>query len=79
MISPKVYNTKTGLMLCCPMTTKIKGYPFEVTVANEKKSVILSDQIKSLDWQQHNAQFKGKISVVELEEVCAKIKAILPF
>ncbi|MDA0910348.1 MAG: endoribonuclease MazF [Proteobacteria bacterium] len=79
VISPKVYNTKTKLMLCCPMTTKIKGYPFEVAVASEKESVILSDQIKSLDWQQRNAKFKGRISVVELEDVCAKIKAILLF
>ncbi|WP_192482892.1 MULTISPECIES: endoribonuclease MazF [Cysteiniphilum] len=79
VISPKVYNAKTRLMLCCPMTTKIKGYPFEVAVASEKESVILSDQIKSLDWQQRNAKFKGRISVVELEDVCDKIKAILPF
>ena len=79
VISPKAYNVKTGLMLCCPMTTKIKGYPFEVAIASEKKSVILSDQIKSLDWQQRNAKFKGRISVAELEDVCDKIKAILPF
>ena len=79
ILSPKVYNQKTSLILCCPMTTKIKGYPFEVIIKSNRKSAVLSDQVKSLDWRKRNAQFKGQITAHELEDVCAKIKAILPY
>ncbi len=79
VLSPKKYNQKTSLMLCCPMTTKIKGYPFEVIIQGKVKSAILSDQIKNLDWHKRNAEFKDKISPSELEDICAKIKAILPY
>ena len=65
-------------MLCCPMTTKIKGYPFEVVIHGKIKSAALSDQVKSLDWRKRNAHFKDKVSSSELEDVCAKIKALLP-
>jgi mRNA interferase MazF len=51
VISPSAYNGKTGLMLCCPMTTRIKGYPFEVELSGARTSVVLADQIKSLDWR----------------------------
>ncbi len=79
VLSPQKYNQKTSLMLCCPMTSKVKGYPFEVVIKGKGNSAVLSDQVKSLDWRNHNAQFKDKISSHELEEICAKIKAILPF
>ena len=50
VISPRIYNEKSGLMVCCPITTKIKGYPFEVvTQIAGVDSAILADQIKSLD------------------------------
>jgi mRNA interferase MazF len=49
VLSPAAYNGKTGLMLCCPMTTQIKGYPFEVLVAGAKPSAVLADQVKSVD------------------------------
>ena len=77
VISPKTYNVKTSLMLCCPMTTKEKGYPFEVLIS--KNSIILSDQIKSLDWKARKVKFKDKISSDKLQEVCAKVKVLLPF
>ncbi len=48
VISPARYN-RTGLMLCCPMTSKVKGYPFEVTITGSTPSVVLYDQVKSLD------------------------------
>lgn len=76
VVSPAKYN-KIGLMLCCPMTTKIKGYPFEVTISGEISSAVLADQVKSLDWKIRRAKYKGQISASELEEVRAKSVALL--
>jgi mRNA interferase MazF len=50
VLSPAKYN-KIGLMLCCPMTTKLKGYLFEVVVDGPQTSAALADQVKSLDWK----------------------------
>jgi len=77
VLSPAKYNRKTSLMLCCPMTTQIKGYPFEVAIAGRSPSAVLADQIKSLDWAERSASFKGKISSVEFAEVRAKIFALI--
>ncbi|HHL2561135.1 TPA: endoribonuclease MazF [Yersinia enterocolitica] len=77
VLSPAIYNEKVGLMLCCPMTTQIKGYPFEVIIAGAKQSAVLSDQIKSLDWRKRNATRKGRVSAMELAEVRAKSKALI--
>ncbi|HEN3637303.1 TPA: endoribonuclease MazF [Yersinia enterocolitica] len=77
VLSPAVYNEKVGLMLCCPMTTQIKGYPFEVLIAGTRPSAVLSDQIKSLDWRKRNATRKGRVTTLELAEVRAKSKALI--
>lgn len=78
VLSGAVYNRTTGLMLCCPMTTHIKGYPFEVVVpSTNKTSVVLSDHIKNLDWKARNAVFKEKIPAKVLTEVRAKIIALI--
>jgi mRNA interferase MazF len=69
VLSPVAYNSKTSLMLCCPMTTQIKGYPFEVPVTAAGPSVVLSDQIKSVDWRVRKARRKGKVSAEELADV----------
>ncbi|WLS01354.1 endoribonuclease MazF [Shinella sumterensis] len=76
VLSPASYN-RIGLMLCCPMTTKRKGYPFEVEIEDEKGSAVLADQVKSLDWRARNAQKKGRISEQELAEVRAKATALI--
>jgi len=76
VLSAANYNSKVGLMLCCPMTTQIKGYPFEVRIAGTTPSVVLTDQIKSLDWVARQATHKGKIMPDELAEVRAKIWAL---
>jgi len=49
VLTPAVYNVKTGVMLCHPMTTQIKGYPFEVLLASQSRNVVLADHVKSLD------------------------------
>lgn len=63
-------------MLCCTMTTKIQGYPFEVIVPGERESAVLADQVKSLDWKERNAAKKGKISAAVLTDVRTKAKAL---
>lgn len=77
VLSPAAYNGKTGLMLCCPMTTQIKGYPFEVRIAGDTDSAVLADQVKSLDWRAQRAKLKGRISAAELAEVRAKVMALV--
>jgi mRNA interferase MazF len=77
VLSPAAYNAKTSLMVCCPMTTQIKNYPFEVVVAGESPSAVLADQVKSLDWRKRRARRRGMISATELAEVRAKIRALI--
>jgi mRNA interferase MazF len=77
VISPSAYNGRTSLMICCPITTQIKGYPFEVLIAGIPTSVVLADQVKSLDWSVRNARRKGSVSAEELAEVRAKISALI--
>ena len=77
VLSPAAYNAKTSLMVCCPMTTQIKNYPFEVLVTSGGPSAVLADQVKSLDWRKRRAKRKGTISPAELAEVRAKIRALI--
>ena len=59
VLSPESYNRKTGLAILCPITSQIKGYPFEVRVpqGHEVSGVVLADQVKSLDWKARRATF----------------------
>ena len=78
VISPASYNGKTGLMICCPMSTRIKGYPFEVvTEVDGVANAVLSDQVKSLDWKVRKAKMKATVSAEVMMHVRAKIKALL--
>ena len=78
VLSPAAYNEKVSLAVCCPLSTKVKGYPFEVLVDSGKTaSVVLSDQIKSLDWRERNATFKSRITAPQLKQVRDNIKALL--
>lgn len=77
VLSPATYNAKTGSMLCCPMTTQLKGYPFEVAIVGDRPSAVLADQVKSLDWVVRKAAFKGKVSPLELAEVRMKAAALI--
>ena len=76
VLSPAKYY-KIGLMLCCPMTTKIKGYPFEVVIKGSQTSAALADQVKSLDWKVRKAKRKSQVSASELAEVRAKSVALI--
>ena len=78
VLSPKSYNKATGLMVCAPVTTKIKGYPFEVLVELEgTESAILSDHLKSLDWQAREAKLKTRVNAEVLMEVKSRLKPLL--
>lgn len=78
VISPMAYNRKAGLMVCCPMSTKIKGHPFEVVISIDGvDSAVLSDQVKSLDWQVRQARKKAEVSADVMLQVRAKVKALL--
>ena len=78
IVSPAAYNVKTSLIICCPMTTQVKGYPFEVLIGGaQPQSVVLADQVKSLDWRARSAKRKSRASAEELAEVRAKIVALI--
>ena len=78
VISPASYNVKTGLMVCCPMTTKVKGHPFEVlTQVDGLACAVLSDQVKSLDWRVRKAKKKDVVASEVMLHVRAKMKALL--
>jgi len=70
VISPFLYNSKTGLMIACPIISKIKNYPFEVHVNSKKISgVVLSGQVKSLDWRARKASFIEKATDSVISEI----------
>ena len=78
VLSPKSYNGKVGLMLCCPITSKTKGYPFEVEVETKEVSgVVLSDQVKSLDWQARRASHAGDVSPEVMNQVRQRLGVLL--
>lgn len=78
VLSPKSYNSKVGLALFCPITSKIKGYPFEVLIEGKQVAgVVLSDQIKNLDWKKREVEFIEKLGSEAVAQVVAKIESIL--
>jgi mRNA interferase MazF len=79
VLSPASYNRRSGLMLCCPMSSQRKGYPFEVVIAAEtdRDSVVLADQVKSLDWKVRKAVKKGTASIDVIAETLSKLQTLL--
>jgi mRNA interferase MazF len=79
VISPSSYNRRVGLALCCPVTTQVKGYPFEVPLPPGLgvDGTILSDQIKSLDWRVRKARRIGHLPADVLQETVGKILALV--
>jgi mRNA interferase MazF len=78
VISPSEYNDKTGLGIFCPLSSKEKGYPFEVKIKNDRISgVVLSDHLKSLDWESRKAELISKVTEKELDEILEKIKVLI--
>ncbi|WP_371999574.1 endoribonuclease MazF (plasmid) [Tistrella mobilis] len=79
VLSPARYNGARGMMLCCPMISRIKGYVLEVVVSRDPPAAILADQIKKLDWRARKAVRKSRVSAEALADVRAKIRALLQF
>ena len=77
VLSPGAYNDKTSLMICCPLTTQIKNYPFQVFIGGTPPNAVLADQVKSLDWRGREAKPKGRVSPDQVAEVRAKIHALI--
>jgi len=79
VLSPKVYNGKVGLAILCPITSQVKGYPFEVLIPEglEIKGAILSDQVKSLDWKARKAEFACKLPPEKYNEVVKKLSTLI--
>lgn len=80
VLSPEAYNRKVGLAIVCPITSKSKGYPFEVRLSDDLpiSGVVLSDQIKSMDWRARKIDFIGHVPISVMAEIAAKIAVLLP-
>ena len=78
VISPESYNRKVGLALFCPITTRVKGYPFEVTLPESQvtRGVILTDQLKSLDWRARRVEFVETLPEKVVTEVLQKVNLL---
>jgi mRNA interferase MazF len=81
VLSPKSYNHKSGLALVCPVTSQIKGYPFEVPVPAgcRVNGVILADHVKSLDWKARRAERITRVPLPTLNEVLARLAPLLGY
>ncbi|MCD6264946.1 MAG: endoribonuclease MazF [Deltaproteobacteria bacterium] len=81
VLSPRAYNDKVGLALFCPVTNQVKGYPFEVIIPPglEVTGVILSDQVKSLDWKTRNTEYYDKVPETVVVEILKKLSTLLRF
>jgi mRNA interferase MazF len=79
VLSPEAYNRKTSLLLACPVTSKVTGYPFEVSLPAglPVSGVILADQIKSLDWKVRKAEHAGETSDAVIEDLLAHVLPLI--
>ncbi len=79
VLSPQAYNAKTGLALMCPITTQIKGYPFEVVLPEglDVSGAVLADQLKCADWRARHASVICELPGETLDAVLVRIDALL--
>ena len=79
IVSPRAYNAKARMAVACPITSHVKGYPFEVPLANTGTitGVILADHVKNLDWQARKVAFQAKAPADVLSEVRERLRALL--
>jgi mRNA interferase MazF len=78
-LSPSAYNRKVGLGIFCPITSQSKGYPFEIPLPEglPVTGVILSDQVKSLDWKARRAQLIAVLRAAVVDDVLARVRTLL--
>jgi mRNA interferase MazF len=79
ILSPRVYNAKALLAIACPITSQVKGYPFEVQLPAGGKisGVILADHVKNLDWQARRVIFEAKAPAEIVTDVRERLRALL--
>jgi len=79
VVSPRSYNRRVGLAVCCPVTSRVKGYPFEVLLPKGLgvEGAVLSDQLKSVDWRVRKARRIGSVPTDVLQETVGKILALV--
>lgn len=79
VLSPQAYNDKTSLAICCPITSTVRGYPFEVDLPSTDSitGVVLADQVKSLDWRARYARYRCRATPRVVNEVLQKVHALL--
>lgn len=79
ILSPSAYNRRVKLALLCPITGRVKGYPFEVSIPEGERvtGVILADQVKNLDWQVRKAELIAKLPDEVVDKVLRKLKTLL--
>lgn len=78
VLSPLKYNLKNGLMVACPITSKVKGYPFEVRIKAKKiNGVVIADQVKNLDWKARKVSFAEKAPGSSVLQVQQLIEALI--
>ena len=78
VLSPEEYNRKSSLLIACPIASKVKGYPFEVTLKGKRvDGVVLSDQVKSLDWKVRKAAFVERAAAPVMKQVQNKLLLLI--
>jgi len=78
VLSPESYNSKVGLAVFCPITSKEKGYPFEVKITSKKiEGCVLSDQVKSLDWNSREIKHIERADKEVVSEVLSKLNTLV--
>lgn len=79
VLSPAFYNKRSGLLIACPITSRVKGYPFEVAIPSglAVAGVVLADQLRSLDWSVRDIERIGVLPPELVEEVLARASALL--
>lgn len=79
VLSPSAYNARVGLALFCPITSRVKGYPFEVAVPEgmDVSGVVLADEVKSLDWEARNIECCGRLPAESVTTVVSLVRALL--
>lgn len=79
VVSPSAYNRLLGLALVMPVTNKAKGYPFEIPIpaGAAVSGVILTDQLKSIDWRARGVQFKGRLDPDTMHASVGRVLALI--
>jgi mRNA interferase MazF len=78
-LSPRPYNAKARLAIACPITSRAKGYPFEVALPDDSKvrGVVLADQVRNLDWTARRAEFAARVPLEILTDVRERLRTLL--